>query len=202
MKKNLSQVTATENQPAEGTTFLVCKSRMHNTMRCYKRIFNYLTTEDENVNNLEDVRLGLLPYSEEEYYNLKRKRAVFFFQERFGKFPGYDWNGFILVGLKGQTDMAQKVVKESHKELNIVLSYADPYRDLYFMLIDTKTGGGTYEEFTQWRKHITENVMQPLFSNPRTFHLGFYQNAVTIDHYDIVDYDTLFPECSKAAVQG
>ena len=175
------------------STFLVKPMYEGKSFKCYESGFNDTIAKSIRVTRLESMRLNLIDHTEEEFNNLLSKQPLFYLQERFGpEFPSYEWNGFILFGIPGNKEQTRKVVMDNQKRLNIILAFDDPDKDFYYILIDTETDGGTNEEFLKWREDIREMVVKPIFHKPHVYGFDFYCRASTPDHYDIVDYDTLF----------
>ena len=204
---NSNQASANRVQ----TKFLV-KPKYEGTLYpCYESGFNATRQESIRVRRMEDMRQEIAEYLEcsvecidysklsilnpqlyHEFKDYLGKQPLFFLQERFAPVcPGYEWNGFLLFSIRGKDD-ARKVAIAHKDELHIILSFDDPDADLYYILVDTETGGGTLEEFQKWQEDVRDMCIRPYFRKPLGHALGHYSRALTPAHYDIVNLDALF----------
>lgn len=208
---NFSKVSATRVK----STFLVKPMYEGKSFSCFESGFNATRQNSIRVNNMEDLRLqvdeclgvgslnhnriknlplvaDLNPALYQQFVDYLGKQPLFYFQERFApECPGYEWNGFLLFSILG-TEYARKVVLDHKDELHVVLAFDDPDSDIYYILIDTETGGGSLEDFVRWQEDIRDMVLLPYFHNPVGYMLNYYSRALAPRHYDVVDADVLF----------
>ena len=173
--------------------FLVKPMYEGNSMPCNEFHFDLTRNESIRVQKLEDARLGIIDLTDEEYYLLRGRQPLFYFQERFASDrPGYEWNGLLLFSVKKNIEDARKVAHSVKDELNIVLAFTDPESDRYFFLIDTKTDGGTEQEHDQWAIDICDTQVSRYFHKARYHKMTAYTNALLPEYYDILDREALF----------
>lgn len=177
------------------STFLVKPMYEGKTFRCYESGFNATCEDSIRVIRLEDMRLGIEDHTNEQFYDLRGKQPLFYFQERFAQeHVGFEWNGFLLYAVNKNKADARKVALANQDKLHIVLAFDDPDTDRYYMLIDTQTGGGNEDDFLTWRADIREGIMQHYFHKPIGYGMDYYIRACTLDHFDIINRDALFGE--------
>lgn len=164
-----------------------------NSMPCNEFHFDLTCNESIRVHKLEDARLGISELTDEEYYLLRGRQPIFYFQERFASDrPGYEWNGLLLFSVKKHAEDARKVAHSVKEELNIVLAFTDPESERYFFLIDTKTDGGTEQEHDQWASDIFDTQVSRYFHKARFHKMTTYTNALLPEYYDILNREALF----------
>lgn len=174
------------------STFIVRPRYEGRAFPCYESGFEATTSESIRVIRLEDMRLGLKDHTSDEFYNLKGKQPTFYLQERLASDnPGFEWNGLLLYSVRDKKS-ARKVALALKEKLHIVMAFDDPDFDRYFILVDTETGGGSEEEFIQWRTDIRDTMIRPYFHMPVGYNHNFYIRALLPEYYHIVDRDVLF----------
>lgn len=182
------------------STFLVRPMYEGKTYPCFQSGFNATREESIRVRRMEDMRLGIEDCTPAEFEDYMGKQPVFYLQERFADevFPGYEWNGFLLFSIRGKED-ARKIALAHKDELHIILSFDDPDADIYYILVDTETGGGTHEEFLKWQEDVRDMCIKPYFRKPKGYNFDRYCRALTPEHYDIVELDVLFGKSEEEA---
>lgn len=190
MKKNnpsAQQTSKSDNTHRPLANICVKLYRDTKTHPCNEFQFD-LTVNNYHVLHHLDELLQIADVSDQEFYEHHGNQPVLFLGLRFEDRQAR-WNGNLHLSTD-DIDAARKLVMEN-KDLHIVVAYLDPYTCQYHIVFATDADDKSEESFREMRRKYVKELREYI-KKFRIHFYNFYVRALPLDHYEVLDRDTLF----------
>jgi len=155
---------------------------------CNEFSFN-LTADNYHVQHHFEELNGDVEVTEEIFYQHHGNQPLIFFT--MGLFNGRSgWNGLLHYTAPDSKEIREYVSRRA-EVIDVVVAYADPFTNLYHVIVDTHADDLSEENFYKIRKQVFKGLSKNI-DELKPCHFNFYVRALPIECYDILDRDALF----------